>query len=147
VRTNVISALLVGVTFMCGCSSDHKQEIEIITKPSGLQYEIQLPASNNAPVAKKGQRVTVHYTGWLDDKGEPGKKFDSSRDRNQPFTFVLGGGMVIKGWDEGVEGMRVGERRRLIIPGNMAYGSRGVPQANIPSNATLIFDVELLEVA
>ncbi|MBS1987065.1 FKBP-type peptidyl-prolyl cis-trans isomerase [Candidatus Dependentiae bacterium] len=129
---------------MCGCSQDHQQP-EIVTTSSGLQYEITMPASNNAAQAKKGDTVTVHYTGFLDNNGQPGKKFDSSRDRNQPFTFVLGGGMVIKGWDEGVAGMRVGEHRCLIIPSNLGYGPNGYPGV-IPGGATLIFDVELISI-
>ncbi len=98
--------------------------------------------------AVTGQNVSVHYTGWLYDEAAPehkGKKFDSSRDRGQPFDFALGGGQVIKGWDEGVAGMKVGGQRTLIIPSDMGYGSRGAGGV-IPPNATLIFDVELLGV-
>ena len=98
--------------------------------------------------AKKGQQVTVHYTGWLFDESAPnnqGKKFDSSVDRGQPFVFPLGAGRVIRGWDEGVAGMKVGGKRTLIIPADMGYGSRGAGNA-IPPNATLLFDVELLGV-
>ncbi len=114
--------------------------------PSGLQYEIlqAAPADGKSPAA--GQRVAVHYTGWLDKNGEPGAKFDSSVDRGEPFVFVVGVGQVIKGWDEGVLSMKVGEKRRLVIPANLGYGSRGAG-AVIPPNATLIFDVELLGVA
>ena len=99
-------------------------------------------------VATAGKSVSVHYTGWLFDaaaKDYHGKKFDSSRDRNEPFVFPLGGGRVIKGWDQGVEGMKVGGQRTLIIPASMGYGSRGAG-AVIPPDATLVFDVELLEV-
>jgi FKBP-type peptidyl-prolyl cis-trans isomerase FkpA len=98
--------------------------------------------------ATKGKRVFVHYTGWLYDPAiadQKGAKFDSSRDRQQPFDFVLGAGQVIKGWDDGVAGMKVGGQRTLIIPADMAYGARGAGGV-IPPNATLIFDVELLDV-
>jgi len=98
--------------------------------------------------AVSGKPVVVHYTGWLYDPSKPdqkGAKFDSSRDRGQPFSFPLGGGRVIKGWDEGVAGMKVGGQRTLIIPPAMAYGERGAGGV-IPPNATLIFDVELIEV-
>ena len=89
--------------------------------------------------------MSVHYTGWLDENGAKGKKFDSSRDRGKPFTFTLGAQEVIRGWDEGVAGMKVGGRRTLIIPPELGYGARGAGGV-IPPNATLIFDVELLQV-
>ena len=109
---------------------------ETVGTSSGLQY-IDLEPGGGA-VAASGQTVNVHYTGWLTD----GRKFDSSRDRGEPFSFRLGGGQVIRGWDEGVAGMRVGGRRRLIIPADLGYGSRGV--GPIPPGATLLFNVELL---
>src|SRR5690348_12793145 len=98
--------------------------------------------------AARGHQVTVHYTGWLHDPKAAdlhGRKFDSSRDRREPFTFKLGAGQVIQGWDQGVAGMKVGGQRTLIIPPDMGYGSRGAGGV-IPPGATLLFDVELLEV-
>ena len=112
---------------------------EYQTSPSGLQWKDLKVGTGASPAA--GQTVYVHYTGWLLD----GKKFDSSRDRGEPFTFPLGKGRVIKGWDEGVATMKVGGRRELLIPPALAYGARGFPGA-IPPNSTLKFDVELLEV-
>lgn len=95
--------------------------------------------------AEKGLTVTVHYTGWLYEKGEKTSKFDSSVDRREPFSFVLGVGQVIKGWDQGVSGMQVGGSRTIIIPSEMGYGSRGAGNV-IPPNSDLIFDVELIEI-
>ena len=117
---------------------DFNESGEIHTTGSGLQYVETLLGQGDEAVS--GKPVTVHYTGWLTD----GQKFDSSRDRGQPFRFGLGAGQVIKGWDEGVAGMRVGGRRKLIIPSNLGYGDRGV--GPIPSGATLVFAVELLGV-
>src|SRR5438132_539352 len=111
-----------------------------VTTKSGLQY-VDLAIGTGA-TAEAGQTVTVHYTGWL----ENGKKFDSSLDRRQPFSFPLGAGRVIKGWDEGVSGMKVGGKRKLTIPPQLGYGSRGAGNV-IPPNATLIFEVELLKVS
>lgn len=109
------------------------------TLPSGLEYQELVVGSGD--IATVGQRVTVHYTGWLTD----GRKFDSSRDRGQPFSFPLGARQVIAGWDEGVQGMRVGGRRKLVIPSELGYGARGAGGV-IPGGATLVFTVELLSV-
>jgi len=102
---------------------------------------IETLVAGDGATAEKGNSVSVHYTGWLED----GTKFDSSVDRNQPFSFSLGAGMVIRGWDQGVEGMQIGEKRKLTIPSNLGYGAQGAGGV-IPPNATLIFDVELLEI-
>ena len=109
------------------------------TTNSGLQYDDETVGTGKE--AKSGDTVDVHYTGWLKD----GKKFDSSKDRGQPFSFQLGAGRVIKGWDEGVAGMKEGGKRKLVIPAELAYGARGAPGA-IPPNAELTFEVELLKV-
>jgi FKBP-type peptidyl-prolyl cis-trans isomerase len=109
------------------------------TLPGGLKYAILKPGKGAAATAH--QTVTVHYTGWLTN----GKKFDSSLDRREPFEFALGHQMVIKGWDEGVKGMKIGEKRQLVIPPAMGYGPGGTPDGTIPPNATLIFVVELLK--
>ena len=110
-----------------------------ITTASGLKYVDRLVGGGASP--SPGKQVTVHYTGTL----ENGKKFDSSVDRGQPFTFAIGTGQVIKGWDEGVQGMKVGGKRKLTIPSNLGYGARGAGGL-IPPHATLVFDVELLGV-
>lgn len=107
---------------------------------SGLKYD-DLEEGTGAEAAA-GAQVTVHYTGWLTD----GSKFDSSLDRNQPFQFALGKGQVIRGWDEGVQGMKVGGKRKLTIPSQLGYGAAGAGGV-IPPNATLVFEVELLEVS
>lgn len=116
------------------------------TLPSGLQVEDTVVGDGAEATA--GRRVQVHYTGWLHDPtaaNQRGKKFDSSKDRGQPFAFRLGGGEVIRGWDEGVQGMKVGGTRVLTIPADLGYGTRGAGGV-IPPNATLVFEVELLGV-
>jgi FKBP-type peptidyl-prolyl cis-trans isomerase FkpA len=116
------------------------------TTSSGLQYEDKVTGDGDE--ARAGQHVTVHYTGWLHDPAAPqgrGRKFDSSKDRGQPFDFPLGAGHVIRGWDEGVQGMKVGGTRVLTIPAALGYGARGAGGV-IPPNATLVFEVDLLAV-
>ncbi len=126
---------LIGL-FLLPCTSQAAKE-EMVTTPSGLQYVDLVVGSG--PEAHAGATATVHYTGTLVD----GTKFDSSKDRGKPFPFPLGAGRVIKGWDEGVEGMKIGGTRKLVIPPELGYGARGAG-AVIPPNATLIFEVELL---
>jgi FKBP-type peptidyl-prolyl cis-trans isomerase len=111
--------------------------------PSGLKYTDSKVGAGAA--ATSGHKVDVHYTGWLYNNGQKGAKFDSSLDRGQPFSFTLGKQQVIKGWDEGVAGMKVGGKRTLVIPPELGYGARGAGGV-IPPNATLMFDVELLKV-
>lgn len=116
---------------------------EFVTSNSGLRYSDI--AVGTGPEARPGQLVQVHYTGWLYQNEQQGAKFDSSKDRGQPFVFGLGQGQVIKGWDEGVAGMKVGGKRILIIPAELGYGARGAGGV-IPPHATLKFEVELLGV-
>ena len=160
-RIVIVYSLMAAAPFLlvgCGGEPDkveknnkmeHKGTIKVEQKvkrektSSGLAYEITQEGSGDSP--QKGQRVTVHYTGWLDKDGKPGAKFDSSVDRGQPFMFSIGVGQVIKGWDEGVMSMKIGEKRRLFIPAGLGYGAHGAG-ASIPPNADLIFDVELFKV-
>ena len=117
--------------------SKQEQNLTITTTPSGLKFIDEEVGTGGSP--SKGQTVKVHYTGWL----ENGTKFDSSVDRGQPFEFVIGVGQVIKGWDEGVSTMKIGGKRKLIIPPQLGYGANGAG-GTIPPNATLVFDVQLL---
>ncbi len=141
----ILPIIFLGVAAMTtgNAQTNNSSPTKVTGKPtttsSGLQYW-EITAGKGAPAAA-GKKVKVHYTGWLTD----GKKFDSSVDRNEPFEFMLGGGQVIKGWDEGVAGMKVGGKRQLKIPPELGYGARGAGGV-IPPNATLIFDVELLDV-
>jgi len=140
VRIVPILAAVALVATACKSAPETKEEtVQKVTTPSGLQYEEIVVGTGAQPAV--GQTVVVHYTGWLTD----GKKFDSSVDRGQPFKFVLGRGMVIKGWDEGLSTMKVGGKRKLTIPPDLGYGARGAGGV-IPPGATLVFDVELLGV-
>jgi len=147
-RTSQLRKLVLGLCVGIACvlfGSSQTMSAEKVTTPSGLQY-VDLKVGTG-DVAKAGDQVSVHYTGWLQKPdGSKGQKFDSSKDRGQPFQFGLGQGQVIKGWDEGVQGMKVGGERELIIPPALGYGARGAGGV-IPPNATLIFDVELLGVS
>lgn len=135
--SSLVAVLLL--TFSLGVGGSMAESNQEVTTPSGLKYVDQVVGTGEVAVA--GKTANVHYTGWL----ENGKKFDSSVDRGQPFSFPLGAGRVIKGWDEGVQGMKVGGKRKLTIPSDLGYGSRGAGGV-IPPNATLVFDVELLGV-
>ena len=130
------------LAFALGLSATVPAMSQETVTASGLRIT-EVKAGTGA-TARAGQTAVVHYTGWLYTNGEKGRKFDSSRDRNEPFGFPLGGGRVIKGWDEGVAGMKVGGQRTLVLPPALGYGANGAGGV-IPPNATLIFDVELLE--
>lgn len=145
-------SLLLSCFAAAGCnaqSTSSKQEKPAMTQNTAITELQKIDTKvGSGREAEAGFNVTVHYTGWLYDanaEGGKGKKFDSSLDRNSPFNFFLGGGQVIQGWDEGVQGMKVGGKRTLIIPSEMGYGARGAGGA-IPPNANLIFEVELLDV-
>lgn len=136
--------LLLALAFAMCTTSVTFAENKVVTTASGLKYEDTQVGTGAEAVA--GKEVSVHYTGWLDaGSAAKGKKFDSSVDRGQQFSFNLGAGMVIKGWDEGVAGMKVGGKRTLMIPSKLGYGAAGAGGA-IPPNADLIFDVELFGV-
>jgi peptidylprolyl isomerase len=145
-RTLLALCLVSGVLTM-GCKSTPKTAVKSDTTrgdttatPSGLKY-VDLKIGEGA-MPQVGQKVSVHYTGWLTD----GTKFDSSKDRNQPLEFALGRGQMIKGFDEGVATMKIGGMRKLIIPPNLAWGERSAAGGKIPPNSTVIFEVELLSV-
>ncbi len=136
--TAVFMAALLAVPAFA--AQEAKKDVKTVTTASGLKYVDVVVGKGASPTA--GKMVKVHYTGTL----ENGKKFDSSVDRNEPFSFTIGVGQVIKGWDEGVMTMKVGGKRKLIIPSKLGYGAQGAGGA-IPPNATLLFDVELLDVS
>ena len=141
----LVLILTAGIFSTTACSKKAAPKMETGSMTELIKTDIK---QGNGTLATAGHNVTVHYTGWLYDKDAPdyhGVKFDSSRDRNEPFVFPLGRGRVIKGWDQGVEGMKIGGQRTLIIPASLGYGARGAGGA-IPPNATLVFDVELLDV-
>ena len=145
-RRHVVSLVssAAASAWIAGTSSTARaQAAKTMTTPSGLQITDAKVGTGATP--RRGQTCVMHYTGWLYEDGAKGKKFDSSRDRGQPFEFPLGMGRVIKGWDEGVATMKVGGQRTLIIPPDLGYGARGAGGV-IPPNATLMFDVELLDV-
>ncbi len=142
-------ALLLSAGFVSTACSGHVAPPAPATASSTVTELVKKDIKlGEGALARGGEKVAVHYTGWLYDEAAPehkGLKFDSSRDRGEPFDFPLGAGRVIKGWDIGVEGMRVGGQRTLLIPANLGYGARGAGGV-IPPNATLVFDVELLGV-
>ena len=141
-----LAMLLTATLFLTtACSEQAAPKMETGNVTELIKTDVKLGTGD---LAIPGKNVTVHYTGWLYDASAPdhhGKKFDSSRDRNEPFEFPLGAGRVIAGWDQGVAGMKIGGQRTLIIPASMGYGALGAGDV-IPPNATLVFDVELLGV-
>jgi FKBP-type peptidyl-prolyl cis-trans isomerase FkpA len=144
-----LTILAVALIALSACSREQPSGAQT-TAAAAPVTELQRIELHVAPGEgiSQGQQAAVHYTGWLYDpsaRDNKGKKFDSSRDRGQPFRFVLGNGQVIKGWDEGVQGMRVGSQRRLIVPSDLGYGARG-SRGVIPPNAALVFDIELLAI-
>lgn len=136
---------LYGKTEKTMSSTETKSKTGKQTTDSGLSYEVLTAPAADAKQPTEGQTAQVHYTGWLDEDGKPGTKFDSSVDRGTPFEFPVGMGYVIRGWDEAVADMKTGEKRRIYLPSELGYGARGAGGA-IPPNADLIFDVELLAI-
>lgn len=132
-------AALVATSYL----SAHAQTGSRMTNPSGLQIIDNTVGTGASPA---GKTAVVHYTGWIYENGAKGKKFDSSVDRGQPFEFPVGAGRVIRGWDEGVLGMKPGGKRLLVIPPDKAYGAKGAGEGAIPPNATLVFEVEIARI-
>jgi FKBP-type peptidyl-prolyl cis-trans isomerase FkpA len=149
-RLLVAAAALAAATLPLAASSQGAAPGPAVTKETAVTELRKTDVkTGTGAVAVDGRPVLVHYTGWLHDPAAPegkGKKFDSSRDRGLPFGFIVGAGRVIKGWDQGVAGMKVGGQRTLVIPPSLGYGDRGAAGGLIPPNATLIFDVELVSV-
>ncbi len=142
----LLTVLISGLIIVGGCSMSKQKDTAPAGKvktASGLEYEVLTPAPAGAVQCKSGDMVTVHYSGWLNDDGQPGAPFDSSYNRNEPFQFVVGYGMVIAGWEESIMDMKVGEKRRVYIPSRLGYGAQGAGRA-IPPHADLIFDVEII---
>jgi FKBP-type peptidyl-prolyl cis-trans isomerase FkpA len=145
-RGFLMAAALLAASFLSSCKKEKEAKnvasTGSSTPPAAAQLIVEEVKAGSGDVAVKGKIVSVHYTGRLTD----GTKFDSSLDRGQPIQFALGTGRVIKGWDQGIDGMKVGGKRKLTIPPHLAYGERGTPGGPIPPNATLVFDVELTAV-
>jgi len=144
-KSVVILGLLVGAASADSWAADGRQ----VDGQAASELVVIDIRSGQGDAVSPGDRVRVHYTGWLHDPARPegkGRKFDSSRDRGQPFAFEVGQHQVIRGWDEGVLGMRPGGWRRLIIPADLGYGARGAGHGIIPPNASLVFDIELLDI-
>ena len=148
-RATIIMVSLLSIPLIAACQQQGDTEMsENAANPVITELLITDVVDGDGPTAEAGQTVVVHYTGWLYDPGQPdnkGTKFDSSVDRGEPFSFPLGAGRVIKGWDEGFAGMQIGGKRILVIPPDMGYGARGAGGA-IPPNATLMFEVDLLDI-
>lgn len=149
---NQIAAIAIAV-LAAGCGRDAPVETKPATTAQTLPPVTELQKTDFVQGAgegiSSGQTAVVHYTGWLYEPSaaeQKGEKFDSSRDKGAPFRFTIGAGNVIKGWDEGVQGMQIGDQRRLVIPANLGYGERGAGRGKIPPNAPLLFEVELLAI-
>ena len=151
----ILSAILASAVLAVGCSKQAPEPKAAAPSPSAAP-EAQVTELQKTDLVQgtgegisAGQQAVVHYTGWLYEPGQEdnkGKQFDSSRESGRPFRFVIGAGGVIKGWEEGVQGMQVGGQRRLVIPASLGYGERGAGDGVIPPNATLVFDIELLAI-
>ncbi|MCK4650642.1 FKBP-type peptidyl-prolyl cis-trans isomerase [Candidatus Babeliales bacterium] len=139
-------SIFVLISIFNSCTNKKSTKNLEVKTNTGLRFEILNEGDSFSSPPQQGQLITVHYEGWLDEDGEKGKMFDSSRKRGNPFQFRIGTGQVIKGWDEGVASMRIGEIRKLVVPAHLAYGSRGAGDS-IPPHSTLIFEVELLNIS